>query len=112
MYSVYLISCGELGNKRYKIGYTKKPVEQRLKQLKTGNHQELKIEQIFQTKWGTKIESILHRNYKNTKVSGEWFDLSQEQVDRFLVECVNLEKFLNEIKQNSTFKNPLSVLNI
>jgi len=112
MYTVYLISCGEDGNKKYKIGYTRKPINERIKQLKTGNHNDLVVEQIFDSKWGSKIEAILHRNYKYQKISGEWFDLSQNQVDRFLVDCQNLDKFFTDVTKNSTFNNPKTIINL
>jgi hypothetical protein len=111
MYKVYLISCGNEDNKKYKIGYTRKPVTERVKQLKTGNHEELIVEQVFDSKWGTKIEAVLHRNYRYQKISGEWFELSEDQVGKFLVECQNLEKFFDDLFKNSTFKNPNSILN-
>jgi hypothetical protein len=110
MYNIYLISCGEGDDKKYKIGYTKNKVENRVKQLKTGNSEELIIEKVYQSKWATKIESILHRNYKQSKISGEWFKLTQKDVDNFLIQCKDLELFINELLNNSTFKNPKTIL--
>lgn len=112
MYKVYLISCGQKEDKKYKIGYTRKPIIERVKQLKTGNHEELIVEQVFDSKWGSKIEAILHRNYRTQKISGEWFDLSQDQVDKFLVECQNLEHFFEDTLKNSTFNNPKTIINL
>ena len=109
MYNVYLLSCGE-EQKRYKIGYTKNDVTLRVKQLKTGNSEELKVERIYKTKWGTKIESILHRNYSSNRISGEWFELSDSQVENFLENCKNLEFFIEDTIRNSTFKNPKTIL--
>ena len=111
MYTVYLISSGKDDNKKYKIGFTRKPIDQRVKQLKTGNHEELIVEKLFNSKWGTKIEAVLHRNYKHLKISGEWFELNQTQVDKFIDDCKNLENFLEDWTHNSTFKNPRSILN-
>ncbi len=110
LYNVYLISSGEQGEKKYKIGFTKNSVENRIKQLKTGNHNQFTIEKVFETKWGTKIESILHRNYQSNRISGEWFELSDKQVDGFINECQNLENFLTDWFKNSTFKNPKTIL--
>jgi len=111
MSKVYLISCGDVDGKKYKIGFTKKPIDQRLKQLKTGNHQELTVETIFESKWATKIEAQLHRNYGDRKVSGEWFDLTQTQVENFLIQCSNLHYFYEDWFKNSTFKNPRTIFN-
>ncbi len=110
MYNVYLISCGEGESKKFKIGYTKNDVERRLKQLKTGNSEELVVEKVYQTKWGTKIESILHRNFRHCKISGEWFNLSQQDVDNFMNQCRDLDLFINDLLNNSTFKNPKTIL--
>jgi len=110
MYNVYLISCGTENNRRYKIGYTRGEVSKRVKQLRTGNSEDLIIESIYKSKWGTKIESVLHRNYKNYRLSGEWFVLNQKQVDNFLDDCHNLETFFEDWIENSTFKNPKTLL--
>jgi hypothetical protein len=110
MYNVYLISCGDVDNKKYKIGYTKNAVEKRVKQLKTGNFEEINIEQVFTSKWGSKIESILHRNYSDYKLTGEWFSLTENHANNFLKECQNLDNFLEDWFKNSTFKNPKTIL--
>ena len=110
MYNVYLISCGEGDDKKYKIGYTKNEVSHRLKQLKTGNSEELIIEKVYNSKWGTKLESILHRQYKSQNLSGEWFKLNDNQVNNFINDCNRLEIFLKDIMVNSTFKNPKTIL--
>ena len=86
MYKVYLIEINDIV-KRYKIGWTKKDVQQRLKQLQTGAHSELNVLDIFESKWGSKIESILHRKYSSNKTSGEWFNLSEEEVMNFRNNC-------------------------
>lgn len=110
MYNVYLISCGDGTNKKYKIGYTKNEVNERLKQLKTGNSESLTIEKVFKSKWGTKIESILHRQFESQNISGEWFNLSESQVNNFQTECMRLENFIKDLLNNSTFKNPKTIL--
>lgn len=110
MYNVYLISCGQDDEKKYKIGYSKNSVESRIKQLQTGNSEHFTVEKVFTSKWGTKIESILHRNYSYSNISGEWFKLTQREVDNFLTECEKLDIFLNDWMNNSTFKNPKTIL--
>jgi hypothetical protein len=106
MYQVYLISSNNQQGKRYKIGYTRNDVSKRIKQLKTGNSDELILEQLYTSKWGTKIEAILHRKYANSKISGEWFNLDQNQVEGFLIECKNLDDYYKSLIENSTFTNP------
>jgi biotin operon repressor len=103
MYNVYLV-CSEIeGKKLYKIGYTRREVEKRIKEFKTGNASEFYIIDSFQSKWGTKIESQLHKFYKPKKVSGEWFDLNQEELDNFLKRCKTIHDNLELISTQNTF---------
>lgn len=99
MYKVYLLEC----DNKYKIGHTKKSVEQRIKQLKTGNHNDMKILSTFESKWGTKIESHLHRRFKNKKISGEWFDLDGDDILTFEHMCKEWHDLLEDISNNSTW---------
>jgi len=106
MVKVYLISSSDGFDKKYKIGYTKRDIIDRINQLRTGNHQTLSIEACYETKWATKIEALLHRQYRHRKIQGEWFDLPQEIVENFLIECRNLEHYYEDLIKNSTFNNP------
>ena len=99
MYKVYLIEC----NNNYKIGYTRKSIEQRIKQMKTGNSGNLNLVSYFESKWGTKIESHFHRKYKWKKVSGEWFNLTEEDVLTFELECKEWHNIFEDIDKNSTW---------
>lgn len=110
MYNVYLLSVNDGKEKRYKIGYTKNPVSQRVKQLKTGNCNEFEIEKVFESKWGTKIEAILHRKFSINRISGEWFIMSDSEVDNFVDDCKNLEEYFESTLKYSTFKNPKTFL--
>ena len=94
MYKVYLIEINDIV-KRYKIGWTKRDVQQRLKQLQTGAHSKLNIIDVFESKWGSKIESILHRTYFRGKKTGEWFELTDEEVLNFKNNC---EKAHNDLE--------------
>ena len=82
---VYLISSEINNDILYKIGITKRDVNERLKQLKTGNPAELTVVTTFESKWATKIEANLHKRY--THVSGEWFRLDLKEVEDFLNVC-------------------------
>ena len=99
MYKVYLLEC----DKKYKIGYTRKSVEDRVKQLRTGNSEEFKIITYFESKWGTKIEARMHRKYRSKKISGEWFQLSEEDVLTFELACKEWHDVLTDIAENSTW---------
>lgn len=103
MYNVYLI-CSEIeGKNLYKIGYTKREVEKRIKEFKTGNASSFYIVDSFQSKWGTKIEAQLHRHYKSKKISGEWFDLTKEDINSFKNSCEKIHNNLELISNNNTY---------
>ena len=55
MTNVYLISAETNGKKLYKIGYTKRKVEERIREFKTGNSAVFSIIEVFNSKWGTKL---------------------------------------------------------
>lgn len=96
MYKVYLIRSE---SNSYKIGITKRAPEVRLKELSTGNSEELTIEQVFESKWGTKIEANLHRRYQSDRKRGEWFELPQSAIDSFQRDCLKLHntfEFMSE----------------
>ena len=99
MYKVYLLECGD----KHKIGFTRNSIEKRIKQMKTGNSDEFKILGSFESKWGTKIEAHLHRRYKDKKVSGEWFMLSEEDILTFELMCQEWHNVLEDITNNSTW---------
>ena len=101
-YKVYLISSGDF-EKQYKIGYTRRDVEDRVKEFKTGNSNNLEIISVFESKWGPKIESSLHRKYKTKKIDGEWFDLNQEEVNNFKIECERIHDMFELISNQNTY---------
>ena len=103
MLNVYLISA-EFGDKKlYKIGYTKRDINKRIKEFKTGNVSDFIIENSFQSKWGTKIESNLHRRFKTQKIRGEWFDLNDEDINNFKSYCQVIHDNLELIENNNTY---------
>ena len=97
---VYLI--GEIGNEgRYKIGSTRaKDVNKRLKQLQTGNSSELYIKESFETEYPFKIEKMLHNHFKSSNLMGEWFELSESDVETFKVVCEEKMRVVESLKNN------------
>ncbi len=83
MYNVYLISSEINNQKLYKIGYTRREVSARIKEFKTGNASEFEILNIFNSKWGTKIEKNLHKHFERCRIDGEWFNLNENQIRDF-----------------------------
>jgi len=103
MFNIYLISSEINGHKLHKIGYTRRTVEKRVKEFKTGNASEFEIVETFHSKWGTKIESQLHKIYSTKKMSGEWFELSKEDVTLFGEHCQRIHKNLELISTNNSY---------
>jgi hypothetical protein len=103
MINIYLI-CSEIeGKKLHKIGYTKRSIEKRIKEFKTGNASELYLVDSFQSKWGTKIEAQLHRHFKPKKVNGEWFDLDESDIPKFKMFCQAFHNNLELISTQNTY---------
>lgn len=84
---VYLISAEISGSKLHKIGYTRRSIDKRIKEFKTGNASEFFVIESFKSKWGTKIESRLHSIFSEKKVSGEWFLLTEDDILSFIEKC-------------------------
>jgi hypothetical protein len=93
MGTVYLL--GEFcDNGRFKIGITTKTVDVRLKQLQTGNSQELFIVNHYTSKNYRPIERYLHRKYCPDRAMGEWFSLSPEAVNNFISDAVYYDNII------------------
>jgi len=103
MYNVYLV-CAEINDKKlYKIGYTKREVEARVLELKTGNAADFHIVDFYSSKWGTKIEAVLHRKFSSKKINGEWFDLIDDDIKAFKESCENIHNNFENISLNNTY---------
>lgn len=103
MINIYLI-CSEIeGKKLHKIGYTKRTIEKRIKEFKTGNASELYLVDSFQSRWGTKIEAQLHKIFKQKKQSGEWFNLDDFDIRLFRENCEKIHNNLEIISNNNTY---------
>lgn len=103
MLKVYLISAETNGKKLYKIGYTKRKVEERIREFKTGNTAVFSIIEVFNSKWGTKIEASLHRQFYTKKVGGEWFDLDEDEISMYRMICQRLHENFELIEKDNTY---------
>ena len=107
---IYLISDVDNTNNLYKIGITrKKDINERLKELQTGNGKKLYLHNSFKTKYPYKVEKMLHNLYSPYHENGEWFRLNQEQIDNFLIECQNKENICECLKDNPFFNKKKQV---
>ena len=64
-----------------KIGFTKEDPIRRLSALKTSSPFDLKIIGLIETDNCVKKESELHKQYADKRVKGEWFLLSNEEIE-------------------------------
>ena len=99
-YRVYLISDT---TGRFKIGWTKRDPNERLKDLTTGNSYDLTIESVYETKWGPRLEKNLHRRFSSSKRKGEWFDLNKDDVINFEKICKEEEDIIKFVLENNTW---------
>lgn len=103
MYNVYLISSEIENSILYKIGYTKRDVNVRIKEFTTGNCSDLNIVSSFRSKWGTKIESSLHRMFESKRVKNEWFKLDVDDVLGFDNLCKTIHDNFDIIQELNTY---------
>ena len=104
--NIYLISAEINGEKLYKIGFTRREVEVRIKEFKTGNASVFSIVDSFYSKWGSKIETHLHKYFLKKKIGGEWFNLVSGDLIKFREICEKLHNNFDFLeKNNEYFKN-------
>lgn len=103
MINVYLISSDTNGNILYKIGHTRREVEKRVSEFRTGNAAVFEVVDVFTSKWGTKIEAHLHRHFRIKRVGGEWFSLEGSDLLEFRRLCQQIHDNLNTIEENNTY---------
>ena len=102
--NIYLISATLDDGIIYKIGHTRREVRKRLKELKTANPYELEIVKVFITdKYGSNIEKSLHRNFHQSKIDGEWFRLSEDDVDQFESLCEKYYEIFDDLQNENLY---------
>jgi len=72
---VYVLECKGL----YKIGRTGN-FPDRLKQLRTSNPFDFQVAHLIYTNDNTKVEEALHLIFAESRVNGEWFNLSVREI--------------------------------
>lgn len=100
---VYLISSEINGNTLYKIGYTRRKIEKRIKEFKTGNASDFRVIDTYESIWSTKIEASLHHYFASKKVSGEWFDLTNDDIINFKKLCETTNNSLELLSKTNTY---------
>jgi hypothetical protein len=88
---VYLMECfHEEYGIVYKIGYTTRTSQKRLKEFKTGNRS-IELKQEFKSDFAKRIEITLHNIFSDKRIGGEWFKLTEEDYFDFINTCKLLE---------------------
>lgn len=77
---VYLIQSGD--SSYYKIGCTSSRPIKRLRNLQTGSPVELRLYEVFYADDMAMLERDGHNRVRDRRVRGEWFDLTQAEVER------------------------------
>jgi hypothetical protein len=104
MYKIYLISSEINDKKLYKIGYTSRNIEDRITEMKTGNAGIFEIVDYYETNnFAKNIEKSLHIKFSTKLVSGEWFDLSEDDIMIFKLACAKFHNNFKILKQSNTY---------
>ena len=86
---LYIIRAGSTNF--FKIGLTRGVVEKRLQTLQTGNHLKLTIYHTSYYEDVIKKEKQIHIKYKDSRTVGEWFMLTEDEIQLIiqydLMEC-------------------------
>ena len=93
----------------YKIGVTRGSIDKRIKELQTGNGNEISLCRYYKTKHPFLIEKKLHEHHIGQKSSGEWYKLEKEDVFNFEQECESLEKMFESIKDNPFVQKKIGI---
>lgn len=101
----YIYLIGESNNPNiFKIGFTRNlNVEERKKELQTGNSNELYIKHKYFSNRVNKLEKMLHLYYAKYNTLNEWFELPDNEVNNFLYICDKYQKIIDSLKDNPFF---------
>ena len=80
---IYVLRSG--GTNRFKIGLSKN-VPNRLESLQTGNPETLYLICAFPMIDAFTKEQELHKRYKEKRITREWFELTEEDIDALMSE--------------------------
>ena len=94
---VYLLCDGD----KFKIGMTRQSnIMNRVKELQTGNPNEIWVHSYFKTEYPNKIEKMMHALHASSNIKNEWFEMNISEVLNFKNECQKCEDILKALKNN------------
>lgn len=85
----------------YKIGVTRGKVENRIKELQTGNSGEIFLVSSYESSHPFKMEKMLHQRYYGKKVLNEWFSLTADEVIKFKKDCEDIQQTLEVLERDN-----------
>lgn len=91
----------------YKIGTTRGKIENRIKELQTGNSNELSICKYYETEIPFFMEKKLHDYFINQQIMNEWYQLEDKDVLGFEEKCKSIENMVESLKDNPFFPKKL-----
>ena len=104
-YVYLLLSISPDNVETHKIGITTREPSIRVKELQTGNPNEIRCLRKYKTTNYLKVEQWLHRKYSNntTEAKNEWRTLTDEQVFSFLNDCKEADENISFLLQHNHF---------
>lgn len=104
----YVYLLGDAGqDNTFKIGMTRGPIEKRIRQLQTGNGEEIYLVNYHETEIPFFVERLLHTKLFPKQKKNEWFNLDLEDVVKFKNYCNDIEKIAESLKDNPFSKKLL-----
>jgi hypothetical protein len=96
---VYLL--GDSGQDNcFKIGITRGKIEKRIKQLQTGNAEEIFLVNYYETNYPFLLERLLHMKFFPKQKRNEWFIMDIEDVNKFKEYCLKFEQTAKSLIDN------------
>lgn len=96
---VYLLGDSGQDN-TFKIGMTRGTIEKRIKQLQTGNGEEIYLVDFYETIYPFFLERLLHTKLFPKQKRNEWFNLEASDIVNFKNYCKEFEAVAESLKDN------------
>lgn len=93
MKCVYFIFEQDECQDKCKIGSTKRDIRYRFRELQTANPNDLYVHRLLYTEYHKQWEIFLHFIFKCKRIKGEWYDLSESDID---IICDTYELYCNQ----------------
>ena len=95
---IYLLCAGD----KFKIGVTEQTIEKRIRDLQTGNPEEIWCRDYVEIprKHLYDVEKMMHLRHHMKKIKNEWYDMSINDIKAFhqnVTECLDILNCINKI---------------